>query len=314
MVGTAPKAGYWLLRPEDGHSEYIIEEDNWVAAAEFADSVGADIINSSLGFSFFDDPSQNHTYADMNGNTTRVTIGADIAASKGILVVNSAGNFGGTFWQHISAPSDGDSVLCVGAVDPLGFYTPFSSTGPASDGRIKPNIVAQGQSTILVSTNGIAAGNGTSFSAPVISGMAACLWQANPDANNMQIIRAMEKSASQHTNPDSLLGYGIPNFAIAGILLNEQIKPYLAQGNIIAAPNPFSDQLYVAYESSGQENAKVEMFDNSGRLVLTKDGIQSYPGRNVISIENARSLSKGFYFIRVTSNKPFKPFKVVKAE
>ncbi|MBM3436273.1 MAG: hypothetical protein FJY07_08685, partial [Bacteroidetes bacterium] len=150
IVGTAPGAEYWLIRTEDGNSEYIIEELNWVSGAELADSVGADIINSSLGYTEFDDPSQNHTYEDMDGNTTPVTKGADVAASKGMVVVNSAGNSGGSSWQYIGAPADGDSVFSIGAVDDMGNYAGFSSTGPTYDGRVKPNVVAQGQGCAII--------------------------------------------------------------------------------------------------------------------------------------------------------------------
>jgi serine protease AprX len=137
MVGTAPQASYWLLRSEDGSTEFLIEELNWVSAAEFADSVGADIINSSLGYTVYDDPSQSYSYNDMDGNTAPVTIGADLAVSKGMIVVNSAGNSGSSNWLYIGAPADGDSVFSIGAVNSSGSYASFSSIGPTYDGRIK---------------------------------------------------------------------------------------------------------------------------------------------------------------------------------
>jgi hypothetical protein len=221
MVGTAPKADYWLIRTEDAATEYLIEELNWVSGAELADSLGADVINSSLGYTTFDDPNHNHTYADMDGNTAPITIGADIAASKGILVTNSAGNSGNDSWHYIGAPADGDSVFSIGSVNGSGVYTYFSSTGPTYDGRIKPNVVAKGQGTTIVNPwNGsIYTGNGTSFSSPVTAGMVACLWQANPGKTNIEIMEAVQQSASQANNPDSLLGYGIPNYMQANRLL-----------------------------------------------------------------------------------------------
>jgi hypothetical protein len=213
MVGTAPHADYWLLRSENGSSEYLVEELNWISAAEFADSVGADVINSSLGYTTFDDPTQDHTYADMDGNTTPITLAADLAASKGILVVNSAGNSGSSSWQYIGAPADADSVLTIGAVNSSGNYASFSSTGPTYDGRIKPNVVAQGQGTTIVTTSGtVTTGNGTSFSSPVTAGMVACLWQAFPGRKNVEIMEAIQQSASQYDNPDDFLGYGIPDY------------------------------------------------------------------------------------------------------
>ncbi|HPE56260.1 MAG TPA: S8 family serine peptidase [Bacteroidales bacterium] len=214
MVGTAPHADYWLLRSENGSTEYLVEELNWVSAAEFADSVGADVINSSLGYTTFDDPSQDHSYSDMDGNTTPITIGADLAASKGILVVNSAGNSGNSSWLYIGAPADGDSVFTIGAVNSSGNYASFSSRGPTFDGRIKPDVVAQGQSTVLINafTGSVTTGSGTSFSSPVTAGMVACLWSAFPDRKNTEVMEAIRQSASQYSSPDGYLGYGIPDY------------------------------------------------------------------------------------------------------
>jgi subtilisin family serine protease len=225
MVGTAPKANYWLLRSEYGPSEYLIEELNWASAAEFADSVGADIINSSLGYTTFDDPSQDHTYQDMDGNTTPITIAADLAASKGILVVNSAGNSGNNSWQYIGAPADGDSVFSIGAVNAYGNYVSFSSKGPTYDGRIKPDVVAQGSgSTIINAYSGnVSTGSGTSFSSPITAGMVACLWQANPTKRNTEIMEAIRQSASLANNPDTLLGWGIPDYFLADSILSAPV-------------------------------------------------------------------------------------------
>jgi serine protease AprX len=171
LIGTAPEASYWLIRSEDTASEYLIEEDNWVAAAEYADSLGADVINSSLGYSLFDQADMNHTYQQMDGKTTRVTKGANFAFSKGMLVFSSAGNEGNKTWRYIISPSDGDSVISVAAVDKNGLRGAFSSLGPAPDGNVKPDLAAMGVSTIVQNTNGnVAAGNGTSFSSPVLTG------------------------------------------------------------------------------------------------------------------------------------------------
>ncbi|MCB0805487.1 MAG: S8 family serine peptidase [Bacteroidales bacterium] len=222
MVGTAPQASYYLLRTEDGGSEYIIEELNWVSGAEYADSVGADIINSSLGYTEFDDSSQDHTYQDMDGNTTPISIGADMAASKGILVVNSAGNSGNDSWQYIGAPADGDSVFSIGAVTGSGNYASFSSRGPTYDGRVKPNVVAQGSSSTVISawSGNVSYSSGTSFSSPITAGMVACLWQAHPNRKNTEIMAAIEQSGSQATNPDDYLGYGIPDYFAAHTTLS----------------------------------------------------------------------------------------------
>ncbi|MCD4730436.1 MAG: S8 family serine peptidase [Bacteroidales bacterium] len=225
MVGTAPKANYWLLRSEDAPTEYLVEELNWVSAAEFADSAGVDVINSSLGYTTFDDPSQDHTYQDMDGNTTPITNGGDLAASKGILVVNSAGNSGNSSWQYIGAPADGDSVFSIGAVDASGNYASFSSTGPTYDGRIKPNVVAQGlgSSIISASSGDVISGSGTSFSSPITAGMVTCLWQAHPDKRITEIMDAIQQSASLANTPNMLMGYGIPDYYLAHTLLSAPV-------------------------------------------------------------------------------------------
>ncbi len=226
MVGTAPEAFYWLLRCEDGGSEYLIEELNWVSAAEFADSVGADVINSSLGYTTFDDPSQDHTYQDMDGNTTPVAIGADMAVSKGLIVVNSAGNEGSSSWYYIGSPADGDSVFSIGAVNASGIYASFSSHGPTSDGQMKPDVVAQGSGTTIISANtgNVVTGSGTSFSSPVTAGMVACLWQAHPNRRNTEILQAIRQSGSLAGNPNYELGYGIPNYMTAHTLLSQPVN------------------------------------------------------------------------------------------
>lgn len=303
LIGTAPKASYWLLRSEDAAAEYITEEDNWVAAAEFADSVGADIINSSLGYTTFNDPSQNHTYTDMDGNTTIVTIGADYAASKGILVVNSAGNSGSSPWNYIGAPADGDSVLAVGAVDDNTAYASFSSKGPSYDGRVKPNVAAQGKATIVASTaGGIQSGSGTSFSSPVMAGMAACLWQAHPSHNNMQIFNAIQQSAHQYSDPDTLLGYGIPNFALASLISSGIDVEKLAEEQMLNAyPNPFNNSIEFIYFSPAKQDITIEIFDVAGRKVY--DDIKSLRKNDycLLKLDGLHTFRQGIYILSVSS-------------
>lgn len=247
LIGTAPKASYWLLRSEDEMSEFLIEEDNWIAAAEFADSAGVDVINSSLGYSTFDDPEMNHTYADMDGNTTRVTRGANIAASRGMLVVSSAGNEGRASnpWKYIIAPSDGEKVVSVGAVNKEGIAAPFTSYGPAYGGAVKPNVSAVGWNTILQRSNGeIGSGNGTSYSSPVLAGAAATLWQANPSATAAQVKAAIEQSAHLYPEFDSLLGYGIPDLKLADRLLKAELPgKYELPATWRVYPNPADDYI-----------------------------------------------------------------------
>lgn len=211
--GAATAANYYLIRSEENKTESPKEIDNWVAAIELADSLGVDILSSSLGYAKFDDPLQTLSYNDMNGQTTRCSQAAQIAAAKGMLVVVAAGNDGNNAWHYISAPADADQILTVGAVDIHDSIAAFSSWGPTADGRIKPEVCATGYQTALINplNNNVLYGNGTSFACPIIAGMAACLWSAIPHANNMEIRERIIQSADRYTLPHDHYGYGIPN-------------------------------------------------------------------------------------------------------
>jgi len=223
FIGKAPEANFWLYQTEDNTSEYPIEEFNWACGAEKADSSGADVISSSLGYATFDDANLNHTYANMNGNTTMVAIAADLAAKKGMIVLVANGNFGATAWHFLDTPADGDSVIAVGAVDANGMVGGFSSYGPSSDGQIKPDVASVGVSAILETAGGsIGSGNGTSFACPNMAGLATCLWQAFPEFSNMKIRSALWQSASKANIPDDRIGYGIPDMKKAFATLLQQ--------------------------------------------------------------------------------------------
>lgn len=223
MIGSAPKASYILLRTEDVSSEYRIEEYNWLRAAEYADSAGVDIINTSLGYSTFDEANMNYTHKDLDGKTSRISQAANIANEVGILVICSAGNEGSSAWRYITMPADSRHVLAVGAVDQKGDLAYFSSRGNTADGRIKPDVVAMGYRTYVVKNGFVGQANGTSFSAPVVSGMVACLYQAFPELSPQQLHRAVLLSADRAEQPDSLYGYGLPNAQRAFELVEEQI-------------------------------------------------------------------------------------------
>ena len=211
--GAATAANYYLIRSEEHQTESPKEMDNWVAAIELADSLGVDILSSSLGYAMFDNDRHTLTYADMNGQTSRCSRAANIAAEKGMLVIVAAGNEGNKAWHYISAPADADNILTVGAVNIHDSIAAFSSWGPTADGRVKPEVCATGSQTALINplNNSVIYGNGTSFACPIIAGMAACLWSAMPHATNMEIRERIIQSADRYTMPHAQYGYGIPN-------------------------------------------------------------------------------------------------------
>ena len=223
FVGKAPKALFHLFRTEDVNGEYVIEEHNWVCGAERADSTGADVITSSLGYTTFDIPGFDHDYATRNGDIAMATIGADLAAKKGILVFNSVGNIRDAATHFLSVPADGDSVVAVGSVSAAGVVASNSSYGPSADGRIKPDVASVGANAVVQTTaNTIGTASGTSFAGPNMAGLATCLWQGFTEVNNMKIVAALRLAGSKSSNPDDRVGYGIPDMKIAfGLLLTE---------------------------------------------------------------------------------------------
>jgi len=219
--GTAPEASFYLMRTEMDVPETEREADAQAAAFELADSLGVDVISSSLGYlEPFDDPSSHRYYNDMNGKVYRNSIAANMAARKGMVVCVAAGNEGNDEWHYIDSPADADSILAVGAVKSNGQKTNFSSFGPTADGRIKPDVCAMGQADAVVDpmTDEVKYGNGTSFATPIMAGGVASLWSALPELTAMQIREIILKSASQTDTPDNELGYGIPNLWKAYLL------------------------------------------------------------------------------------------------
>lgn len=298
LVGTAPKANYWLLRSEETATEFSIEEDNWVAAAEFADSVGVDIITSSLGYTEFDDSTQNYSYSDMDGNTTFITRAADIAASKGILMLNSAGNLADDPWRYISAPADGDSVLTVGAVDEFASYAYFSGIGPTFDGRLKPNIAAMGYHTAIQGIDGfVTVANGTSFSTPIVAGMAACLWQYFPELNNMEIFKKIEESAHQYSSPDYRIGYGIPDFGKAANFTGTSINESKETVTLKVYPNPFTNYINIELLTDHKYNLSLDLYNIVGEKLIQKNIL--FPEFGIIKIKGLENIPAGIYMIKI---------------
>lgn len=213
FIGTAPEASFWLLRSEDGRTEQEVEEDYWVMAAEFADSVGVDVINTSLGYNNFDDKATSHKYRELDGHTAFISRAASMLADKGVVLVCSAGNSGDEPWKKITPPGDADNVLTVGALNRQLVNANFSSIGPSQDGRVKPDIMAIGNPSYLMYGEGeIIRANGTSFSSPTACGMVACLWQALPYLTARELIDVVRRCSDNYEHPDNIYGYGLPNF------------------------------------------------------------------------------------------------------
>lgn len=303
FLGTAPKAQFHLLRSEDAFSESLLEEFNWIRAAEYADSAGVDIINTSLGYTIFDDTSQNHTYEELNGDSTYIAKAANLASSKGILVCVSAGNSGASEWKYISTPADAKDVLAVGAVDSLGEYAFFSSVGFGSSNQVKPNVSSVGWNTVLLSpfSDEIIKGNGTSFSAPMIAGMAAVLWQSLPDKSNWEIKKIIEESSSQYLMPDTLLGYGIPNF-LKAYQNQENVEYQSVQIDEIEKtfPNPTSDNCNVIFKSKNDQNITVQLYNDLGNLIINNK-LTVFTGKNMLKVKFTESDNRGVYTLVVTN-------------
>ncbi|MFN3951321.1 MAG: S8 family peptidase [Thermaurantimonas sp.] len=303
MVGSAPKADYILLQTEFEPTETRQEEYNWLAGAELSDSMGADVINSSLGYNTFDNPNDDYTLNQLDGKTAIVTQAALWAARKGILVVNSAGNTGNTSWQKVLFPADADSILAVGGVNNARQRVNFSSLGPTADNRIKPDVAAQAFQVLTVNSSGNAASaNGTSFSAPLVSGLAACLWQTNPNKSFFEIRQAILQSGHQASNPDTLLGYGIPDFQLAyQMLLSAGEQPDVVTHSVY--PVPAKD--YIRIQTGQTDDIRtVKIYDGYGRLVY------SAPEYNASEGIRIAQLPAGMYFItfQTTDKKVTKKF------
>ena len=225
LVGTAPEARYWLLRCEDQQTEQPVEEDYWTMAAEFADSAGVDIISSSLGYNEYDNHLGDYRLRDLDGKTALISQTASMLASKGILLINSAGNLGMGPWKKITFPADANDILTVGAVNYDRKNAPFCGVGPTQDGRVKPDVMALGSPASLISGRGtIIRDMGTSFSTPIVAGLVACLWQALPDKTALEIINLVRQTSSQYQEPDNIYGYGIPNFWRAYMIGKTEVR------------------------------------------------------------------------------------------
>ena len=308
LVGTAPNANYFFIRSECPDSEQLIEEDFWAQAAEIADSLGADVINSSLGYTtFVDFPQGNFTYQDVDGVTSIASRAATILGQKGVVVCISAGNDGANDWHYIGHPGDAFDVLTVGAADVEGNIAPFSSRGPTYDGRVKPDITSVGVNTVCIWPDyGLGTANGTSLAGPVAAGLCACLWQALPTKSSTELMQIIRESGSCYNNPNDSLGYGIPDFFAAYQLhAHDGVAQYTVP-TVNVFPNPCTDLVTIPNRELNIQ--RVELYSIDGRLVLSQQPEQDY----FITI-HVNNLPSGFYTGRIlTTDHQTKTFKVLK--
>lgn len=299
LIGTAPRAAYYLFQTEDNATETRAEEAWWLAAAERADSLGVDVISTSVGYYAFDDPAQNYTINDLNGRTALITRAANAAASVGMLVVKSAGNQGNRAWGRVTFPGDADSVLTVGSVNTNGVYSSFSSRGPTADGRVKPDVAAIGEGTIVSLPSGTITGDvGTSFSTPLVAGLAAGFWQANRRLTNMQVIDFIRRSGTRARNPNDSIGYGIPNFERMQLLVTSLPGQVVKPAEVVVYPNPSNGEIRVLFpESLHGKPVMLLLTDTSGRQYMeTTTTAAKEPTMLRLSI------AKGFYLLQIVSS------------
>jgi hypothetical protein len=314
LIGPAYGATYILAKTENTDWERHVEEDDWIAGAEWADSFGADIISSSLGYSTgFTDGEPDYSWEDMDGNTTIVAIGADIAASVGILVVNSAGNGGFVSLpaNTLGSPADGDDVLAIGAVDGAGARASFSSVGPSADGQIKPDVMALGVGVVSASPftpDGYFGIGGTSLSCPLAAGVAALLLEARPTATHVEIMEAMRQTASNAGLPDREYGYGIIDaVAAANHILSGIGATPNSPGVVLhpAHPNPFNPTTTIRYQIAEPTHVSLAIFDVRGARVATLvDGPQPAGTKSVLwnaRDDRGHALASGVYLCRLVA-------------
>lgn len=308
LIGAAPHANFFFIRSEFVVNEQLIEEDYWAQAVEIADSIGADIITSSLGYTTFDYPTSGYTYSSCDGETGISSRNASIAVQKGMVTCVSAGNSGLNEWYYINRPSDAVEVLSVAAIAADSAVAPFSSRGPSYDGRVKPDVAAVGWNTYVVMSDGnILPGNGTSFACPIMAGMAACLWQSLPQMGAKDIIRIIRESGHQYNNPDTLMGYGIPDIYQAYLDNKnvEDVRENPALLSVSVYPNPCSNQLHIANGDFDIRN--IFIYDMMGRLVYEKqrcsDAIITVP---------MDGFSSGIYLVKAEVQGKMKFVKICK--
>ena len=288
FIGSAQEANYYLFKTEDSKTETPVEESYWVEAIELADSLGVDIVNSSLGYFYYDNENHSYDYKDLDGKRAFISMAANMAARKGILVVNSAGNSGYRKNGWIATPSDADSILAVGAVDKNGDYVDFSSFGPTSDNRIKPDVAALGLDVMMFDKNGLTFGNGTSLASPLITGLSACLWQAMREKNNIYLINLIKDNSKYKDIPNNLYGYGIPDFFAA--LQQHKIRYKNRKFSFVYDKIFINDYIYLL------DSARVIIRDNLNNIVLSNNLKKTDKHFDIYNISN------GIYSMEIKYN------------
>jgi serine protease AprX len=303
FVGSAPSASYALYITEDNNSEQPIEMINMLCGAERADSLGADIITTSLGYNVFDYPFGSLNFAtDLDGKTTTASIAVNKATKKGILFVATAGNEGGDSWNNILTPGDADSALTIGSVEISGINAFTSGYGPNAAGQTKPDVCAIGQPANVFTQTGYGTEDGTSFSTPQIAGWAACLWEGIPSATPYLLRQAIIKCASSYSTPGPQIGYGIPNFECTyqALDVKDTPPPFSSSNWVIAMPNPFRNDAVLAVAPNTSGEVEFSITDVSGKKVMSW---QQYfrNGYNTPMSIPMQSFAPGVYFLKATS-------------
>ncbi|MBL7765156.1 MAG: S8 family peptidase [Chitinophagaceae bacterium] len=309
-VGTAPNANFFLYITEDIGSEQPIEEDNWISAAERADSIGVYLINSSLGYNIFDAPhsASSYTYNDMDGKTALITQGGSMAVAKGILVVCAQGNEGASAWHYMLAPADGDSVYSVGSVDGSGAWG-NSGYGPNFLGVVKPDGMAMGKGSVLIGGScnpGVS--NGSSFASPMMCGSIACLWQSAPTLTNWEIRQIVRMSSDRYNNPNNTHGYGIPNFQQAHQIILGTDDVQQLDYRFSVYPNPSSGELYIRSFDASLQNFSYAVYDLQGHLITRSEKVV----QGSVHAQAFSALASGTYVVVIAAGGKVWSTKVVK--
>lgn len=310
-IGIAPDASYLLYSTENAGRtyEYRVEEYNWLFAAERADSAGADIINTSLSYTTFSDPTMDYTIDDLDGQTSVITRASNIAFSKGMITVASAGNEGNKSWDRVAMPADAPNNISVGAINENEVRASFSSIGPTADNRIKPDLMAIGLETVGVAPNGnLKSYSGTSFSSPQIAGLAAGIWQAYPGISNMTLVRMLRESGDRGASPDLFYGYGVPTYQ----QIRSNIEKSALENPFLVYPNPTQDVLNVGVLNTGMENEIItfRIFDRTGRELKSGE-IQYNNFANTVTFDLA-DFKAGLYVLYLFSESSTYSYNIIK--